>query len=680
MKTLLRYVKKYLLSVLLIGGLAGGHAARAQFELRPLPARPAMAPAEKPVWQSRTTDDDSLSPLTLPFFDDFADPVYDRQSSPDSARWRSGGGVRINNTLPVAPPSRGVATFDGINELGQPYVPELRPRQDRTDVLTSRTIDLSGLTDADEVYLSFFWQAGGRSRVLLPDAPEDSLVLEFRRLQDTTETWTEVWSVNNQENEPFREELIRVPADFLRADFRFRFVCIGRPSGALDVFHVDYVYLNRDRFADDFHGPLNPRPAVINQRTDYAISQEPTRLLQQYAAMPVRQFLAAPDQALVREIEGRYNRLGVAPVPTDFSVRLRDGLTGEVLALRSLNVTQPLVIASSTEQLPLTLPLDADLRALITQQVAQQATEVSTPAVTVEYALTTPALPRLAPNDTGRSTTVFGDYYAYDDGTAEAAAFVKGGFAEVACKFELSTPDTLTHLAFYFPQVLQSLPTGFTLRVWRYLPDDPLDSVAVVYAQSVAVRFESDTAGDFLNQFTVFQLDTALVLTDSFYVGYLQQSLSGREVMIGYDLNADKTFLSYGNTQTFVNYDGPWRSLGEVTRTPGNLMIRPLFRTVTDTSRVRRIETVRQNPPVVADPVRSELTVHPNPVSPGARLHLSARTRTVVLYDLTGRPRFQHNFSEGDPKELILPALPSGTYLLQLSDGFSPQTQRLLVR
>ncbi len=658
----------------------GGHAAWAQFELRPLPARTTTAPTENVAWLARTTDDDSLAPLTLPFFDDFADPVYGNRALPDSARWLPGGGVRINNTVPIAPPSRGVATFDGINELGQPYVPELRPQQRPTDVLTSRSIDLGGLTDADDVYLSFFWQAGGRSRVLLPDAPEDSLVLEFRRLQDTTETWIKVWSVSNQVNEPFREEVVRVAADFLQENFQFRFVCLGRPSGALDVFHVDYIYLNRGRFADDFHGPLNPRPAVLNQRTDYAISQEPTRLLQQYAAMPVRQFLAAPDQALVREIEGRYNRLGVAPVPTDFAVRLRDGLTGEVLALRALNVTQPLVIASSIEQLPLALSLDADLRTRITQHVAQRAAEVSAPSVTVEYALTTPALPRLAPNDTGRSTTVFGDYYAYDDGSAEAAAFVKGSFAEVACKFQLSTPDTLTHLGFYFPQVLQSLPTGFTIRVWRYLPDDPLDSVAVVYAQSAAVRFESDTTGDFLNQFTIFRLDTALVLTDSFYVGYLQQSLSGREVMIGYDLNADKTFLSYGNANTFVNYDGPWRSLDEVTRTPGNLMIRPFFRTVTDTSRVRRVETVRHHPPAVADPIRSELTVHPNPASPGTRLHLSAHTRTAILYDLTGRPRFRHDFAAGDPTELLLPALPPGTYLLQLSDGSSQQTRRLLVR
>ncbi|UOQ74883.1 hypothetical protein [Hymenobacter cellulosilyticus] len=91
--------------------------------------------------------------LSLPFFDDFSTQP---EGAPSTQRWEAGGGVLVNNRFVLAPPSRGAATFDGLNAKGLPRGSFFSD----TDTLTSQPIDLSGLTAASNVYLSFFWQAG----------------------------------------------------------------------------------------------------------------------------------------------------------------------------------------------------------------------------------------------------------------------------------------------------------------------------------------------------------------------------------------------------------------------------------------------------------------------------------------------------------------------------------------
>ena len=62
--------------------------------------------------------------LALPFADDF------NQSSffPNNSRWADND-VFINNTYPKGPPTLGVATFDGLNSSGEPYVSRINGNQ-----------------------------------------------------------------------------------------------------------------------------------------------------------------------------------------------------------------------------------------------------------------------------------------------------------------------------------------------------------------------------------------------------------------------------------------------------------------------------------------------------------------------------------------------------------------------
>ena len=95
----------------------------------------------------------TLDTIDLPFFDDFSkDNIY-----PDAGLWLDSN-VFINRDYPIAPPTLGVATFDGVSKSGCPYDTTLTNSGASlpADTLTSKPINLFL---SDSVYLTFFWQA-----------------------------------------------------------------------------------------------------------------------------------------------------------------------------------------------------------------------------------------------------------------------------------------------------------------------------------------------------------------------------------------------------------------------------------------------------------------------------------------------------------------------------------------
>jgi hypothetical protein len=139
----------------------------AQLQRYPL-TRTGSAERENPTRAART----QATLLKLPFFDDFSTAA----KVPHDSLWLNGG-VRVNNQFAVNAPSKGVATFDGLKANGQPWDFNPNTIQLLVDTLTSQPIDLSGLSPASNVVLSFFWQAGGLGEA--PD-PTDSLLLQVK--------------------------------------------------------------------------------------------------------------------------------------------------------------------------------------------------------------------------------------------------------------------------------------------------------------------------------------------------------------------------------------------------------------------------------------------------------------------------------------------------------------------
>jgi hypothetical protein len=135
--------------------------------------------------------------LSLPFFEDFTN----YETYPNQAKWKDAL-VYVNNTFPINPISRGVATFDGLNTYGVPYDSINKFASIYADSLTSQTIDLSNYTPNDSIYLSFYYQPGGYG--FEPDL-NDSLMLFFKL---SNGLWNKVWAKEGSSSVDFKQLLL----------------------------------------------------------------------------------------------------------------------------------------------------------------------------------------------------------------------------------------------------------------------------------------------------------------------------------------------------------------------------------------------------------------------------------------------------------------------------------------
>ena len=80
--------------------------------------------------------------LNLPFWDDFSQPTITNSGYPipDTLKWLpESENTRVSTGLPLAPPSIGVASFDGSRLDGTPY--STSENDDASDSLVSRPIN-----------------------------------------------------------------------------------------------------------------------------------------------------------------------------------------------------------------------------------------------------------------------------------------------------------------------------------------------------------------------------------------------------------------------------------------------------------------------------------------------------------------------------------------------------------
>ena len=175
--------------------------------------------------------------LNLPFFDDF------NQSDifPNTSLWQDNF-VYINAHYPKNTVTIGVATFDGTNNIGNPYS-LLVNAKGYADKLTSNTIDLSGLTNDSAVFLSFFYLTGEFGET--PEAAQDFLNVQFL---DTAGIWTEVAHIIPDTSiKEMKQIYVKIDSNYLHANFQFRFNSYGSLTGANDIWNLDYVRLDKNR-------------------------------------------------------------------------------------------------------------------------------------------------------------------------------------------------------------------------------------------------------------------------------------------------------------------------------------------------------------------------------------------------------------------------------------------------
>lgn len=580
------------------------------------------------------------TPLTLPFWDDFSFTG----DQPSDSLWVNSENVFINNGFADNPPSLGVATFDGITAAGTPYNANASA-VGKTDSLTSQPIDLSALTVANNVYISFFYQYAGKGEV--PDNG-DSLRLEFKN--DTGE-WVSVWpgggALDRTGN--FVQVVKKIDdASFFYDAFQFRFQSFGRQSGPFDIWNVDYVYVNKNRSATDTSVP------------DRAINQPLSSFIKNYTAVPYKH-LEVNDTIHPTFGVSNLNTNGAQEAqPIDYYINT------ETLFI-SLGDTVSIVNDSYSVDDPVESPIPMGLenaKAVKLPNIFSDITNqnADTTVINLQISVNTgdneapdydPA--KYAPidfriNDTIRTTYILADYYAYDDGSAESGAGLNFSGDKLAYQYNLLTEDTAHIVAFdiYFPYIGSS-PAGksIDLMVWRDLDEN---STSLLHQESATIGSSN------INSFIRYELRKSVAVVDTFYIGYRQNTTG--DLGVGLDKNTNS------GSKIYYNLDGTWQQNETV---EGSLMLRPVFGPPS-TEGITPVDPTHDNPYTI--------NVYPNPSSGVFRIRGSFDQ--VKVFDIRGAEKSFSLIYENDQAILNLGAQPEGLYILQFSNAHGLQTIKVI--
>ncbi len=665
--------------------------------------------AKKPFFKSEP----KVSALPLPFFDDFTSGrVY-----PDSRRWIEKA-VFVNNSFCVLPPNQWVATFDALDSTGNIYGDAVSAPF-IADRLTSRPLRLDSvfspvtakLTPADSLYLSFYYQPQG-----LGDAPEvgDSLALAFRELtgdtlfshidsvwvsvngflgsaQDTIHPldtlwakppcdtgfyvvnyntlvwgdsilfpcdsvfipeakWHTVWKAAGMTLKEFKEKYgkyfvqVMVPvrdSTCFYNGFQFRFFNYASIANSIipswqsnvDQWNVDYVYLNAGRSAAD------------TTHRDIGFSGTCPVFLKHYTEMPYRQYRSDPTNSMRPDFPVYIDNLDGVDHNIHYYYRVSQVNGSFAYGYDGGNCNLPPFYQYGFQNCNTTCGA-AQACPPVGSLFSLDADRDTTSYFIKHYISDSSVTPPLVDSMVYRQD--FYNEYAYDDGVPELGYTLEPAGAELAYKFKINVPDTLRALRIYFNKTKEMPSQFFNLMIWRDNNGKPGE---VIYRQdNFKVHWE-----DGIYPFTTYRLDTAILVSGTFYVGYQQQE---QTLNVGFDANND------ASDDIFYFAEGAWYN----TSFKGALLMRLVL------GQDMFLKTDVSSPGQV-----KVLPVYPNPANQQLRFSLPATVRSaeVAVYNLYGQLVI-HDVSHQN--FISTAGWANGMYFLRLRSGDKTYAAKFIVK
>lgn len=572
--------------------------------------------------------------ITLPFIDDFSSTYT---SYADTSLWLEGGDTYINNRLCVDPPTRNVATFDGLKADGTPYIFTTQETNisGLADQLTSKPIDLSGLFPDDSLVLSFYWQKGGRTIHNFPDI-EDSLFLEFR---DSTGQWVYQYGIDgdvisgNTSIEDFTYAYLPITDSiFFHAGFQFRFNINCTLNGNYDIFHIDYIHLDTARKVTD----------II---ADVAYSSPLSSYLAPYTSITRKQFFADPEFYVADSVYSYVtNPSGSNFINANINQEagyLVDTISGT--SIETMNTGINALMFPGDKNIAKWNPTASNLSGAIPP--------LSTDSpVVLKYKFDMVTQDSLLTNDSIIGYNIIDNYMAYDDGTAEASYVYPGTNNKFALKFELKEQDTLYYIQTYFPKRKKDNERrSIQWRIWKTLEGIDGLNDQLYYAKTALLIYSDELNGfsiDSMTKKTDFPNSTdngVIIPAGTFYIGFVQ--FSDDELQIGLDYNTNTS------TNFYANGGFGWNnSFGQSNEC--SIMMRPVF------GKRKPFDLT----PITQYDKPLSFTIFPNPGN--ASIKSTKDLTHLTIHDITGNTIKTIDDVKAFDK-IDVSNLPSGIYLLE---------------
>jgi hypothetical protein len=472
--------------------------------------------------------------LTLPFYDDFSSG----ESFPDVSLWENRY-VFINNTFSTDQRTQGIATFDVLDENGDMYN-NVSSTVFAADTLTSLPINLS-YSASDSVYLSFLYEPGG-----IADMPEinDSLTLEF--YTPSEDKWHSVWRSKGGGSNTFKTVMIGIKqTKYLSDGFRFRFTnyaslagIASEPSkaGNADEWNLDCVILKSGRSVID---------TVMH---DVAFTIPQRSLLNNLEAMPWAQFQKA-------------SLITMGSIAT-LNYRNNDDIIRNPTKLITItDVYKDLVVKKSDESNDNLQPF-SDFKWDEVLLYTYSSTSADSALFLVKDSLYITDGEDKKANNTLNYYQVFGNYFAYDDGSKEAGYGISGEGSDnamVAVRYRSFMPDSVCGMSICFNDAYNNANRKYFYPVvWsddNGKPGDILMTGDEVLASTTTAH----------NGFVNYKFSKPVYVDGYFWVGWKQESES--YLNAGLDLNTPHLNRQY----YWIN--GNWYA----SSAPGTVLLRAIM-------------------------------------------------------------------------------------------------------
>jgi hypothetical protein len=258
-------------------------------------------------------------------------------------------------------------------------------------------------------------------------------------------------------------------------------------------------------------------------------------------------------------------------------------------------------------------------------------------------------------NDTIVTETVFDNYFAYDDGSAEKAYFLNAALnqpAKTAMKFKLRQDDTVRGLSVYFAaQVPAALGKFFSIVLYEKLGNTSAGDIVIHQQDLYKVQYPTQRG-----EFSSYAFDVPVGLSaGTYYIGINQPANFGSDtIYYGLDVNTNNNLehLSY-------NVNGFWFNSTVV----GTVMIRPMVGSTFIPTSIEEIET------------EPTVNFYPNPTFDVLHVETNELWSEYQIINIQGQLVKQGNFPKD--KRIELNQMSPGTYTVTLRKGTKHFTKQI---